>query len=50
MPVPAITDPDLLTVANSVPPLIGQTYIVGSVNDVAILEFDFVRTSDSISF
>ena len=50
MPIPAITDPDLLTVANSVPPLIGQTFTVGSVNDVAILEFDFVPTSDSISF
>ena len=50
MPVPGITDPDLLTVANSVPPLIGQTFTVGSVNDVAILEFDFVPTSDSISF
>ena len=50
MPVPGVVDADLLTVANSVPPLIGQTFTVSSVNDVAILEFDFVPTSDSISF
>ena len=34
-------DPDLLDVANSVPPLIGQTFTVSSVNDLCILEFDF---------
>ena len=44
----AVTDPDLLTVANSVPPLIGQTFTVSSINDVAVLEFDFIPTSDSI--
>lgn len=43
-------DQDLLDIANSVPPLIGQTFVVGSVNDLAVLEFDFVATGDSISF
>jgi gliding motility-associated-like protein len=42
--------PDLLTVANSVPPLIGQGFTVGSVNNVAILEFDFVASGQSLSF
>ena len=32
-------EPDLLSVANSVPPLIGQSFSVSSVNDVCILEF-----------
>ncbi|MFN0033270.1 MAG: choice-of-anchor L domain-containing protein, partial [Flavobacteriales bacterium] len=41
---------DLLTVANSVPPLIGQAFTVSVVNDVAILEFDFVPTGDILSF
>jgi len=41
---------DLLTIANSVPPLIGQGFSVGSVNDVAILEFDFVPTGDTLRF
>ena len=45
-----VTDPDLLGVANSVPPLIGQTFTVSSINDVAKLEFDFVPTSDTITF
>lgn len=43
-------DPDLLTVANSVPDLIGQNFSVTSVNDVVILEFDFVPTSSFLSF
>ncbi len=43
-------DPDLLDVANSVPPLIGQTFTVSSVNDLCILEFDFEAGGDSISF
>ena len=43
-------EPDLLTVANSVPPLIGQSFSVSSVNDVCILEFDFEASGDSISF
>jgi gliding motility-associated-like protein len=43
-------DQDLLDVANSVPPLIGQTFSVSSVNDLCILEFDFEAGGDSISF
>lgn len=43
-------DPDLLTVANSVPPLIGQNFTVVSVNDVCILEFDFQPSGDFVSF
>ena len=43
-------DADLLEVANSVPPLIGQTFTVSSVNDLCILEFDFEAGGDSISF
>ncbi|MDG2263734.1 MAG: choice-of-anchor L domain-containing protein, partial [Flavobacteriales bacterium] len=44
-----VVDPDLLAVANSVPGMIGQTFTVSSVNDIAILEFDFIPTSDSLS-
>jgi gliding motility-associated-like protein len=43
-------DPDLLDIANSVPPLIGQTFSVNSVNDGCVLEFDFTASGDSISF
>lgn len=43
-------DPDLLTIANSVPPLIGESFNVTSINDVAILEFDFVPNSETVSF
>jgi gliding motility-associated-like protein len=43
-------DPDLLDIANSVPPLIGQNFVVGSVNDVCILEFDFIATGDTVKF
>lgn len=43
-------DQDLLDIANSVPPLIGQSFSVSAVNDLAILEFDFVANGDSISF
>ena len=43
-------DPDLLDVANSVPPLIGQGFTVGSVQDGCVLEFDFEAGGDSISF
>ena len=46
----AFNDPDLLDIANSVPPLIGQTFSVSSVNDGCVLEFDFTATGDSISF
>lgn len=41
---------DLLTIANSVPPLIGQNFSLSSINDICILEFDFVATGDSIKF
>ena len=44
------SDPDLLTIANSVPAIIGQTFIVSSTQDVAILEFDFVPSSDTVKF
>jgi gliding motility-associated-like protein len=43
-------DPDLLSIANSVPPLIGQSFTVSSINDVSILEFDFVPTGDTLRF
>jgi len=43
-------DPALLSIANSVPPLIGQSFQVSSVNDLAILEFDFVPTGDTLRF
>ena len=43
-------EPDLLSIANSVPPLIGQSFSVGSVNDVSILEFDFIPTGDTLRF
>ncbi|MCB0762655.1 MAG: gliding motility-associated C-terminal domain-containing protein [Flavobacteriales bacterium] len=43
-------DPDLLDVANSVPGMIGQNFSVSSVNDLAILEFDFVPSGDSLKF
>ena len=43
-------DEDLLEVANSVPPLIGQGFVVGGVNDGCVLEFDFEAGGDSISF
>ena len=44
------TNNDLLSVANSVPGLIGQTFTVSSVNDAAVMEFDFVPLSDTIEF
>ena len=43
-------DPDLLTIANSVPALIGQTFTVTSTADAVILEFDFVPSSDTVKF
>ncbi|HJN63756.1 MAG TPA: choice-of-anchor L domain-containing protein [Flavobacteriales bacterium] len=43
-------DPDLLTIANSVPALIGQTFTVISTADAVILEFDFVPSSDTVRF
>tara|TARA_B100000902_G_C27306319_1_gene915679 strand:+ start:677 stop:2266 length:1590 start_codon:yes stop_codon:yes gene_type:complete len=45
-----LSDPDLLTIANSVPGLIGQTFTVSSTGDAAILEFDFVPSADTVEF
>ena len=49
-----VTDPDLLAVANSVPPLLPapftNSFVVADINDVAILEFDFIPTSDTLKF
>jgi len=50
MPVNNVSDPDLLNVANSVPGLIGQSFSVSGVFDVALLEFDFIPNSDSLEF
>ena len=50
MPVNNVSDPDLLNVANSVPGLIGQSFSVSDVFDVALLEFDFIPNSDSLTF
>lgn len=47
---PVGTYPDLLDIANSVPPLIGQSFSVSAVNDVAVLEFDFVASGPNLSF
>ncbi len=44
------TQPDLLSVAQSVPPLIGQTFTITSVHNVAMLEFDFVATGNTLNF
>ena len=44
------TEQDLLDIANSVPPMIGQTFTVSDVNDVAILEFDFVASGPILTF
>ncbi len=43
-------DEDLLILANSVPPLIGQGFYIYEVFDVASLEFDFVPLGDSLAF
>ena len=40
----AFNDPDLLDIANSVPPLINQNFSVSSVNDGCVLEFDFTAS------
>ena len=49
-----VSDPDLLDVANSVPPLLPppftNSFTVTSINDVASLSFDFVADSDSLFF
>ena len=41
---------DLINVANSVPPLVGQAFSVSSANDAAVLEFDFVPSGDTVQF
>ncbi len=43
-------EPDLLEVAQSVPPMINQNFTITNVNNVAILEFDFVATGNNLSF
>lgn len=43
-------DADLLTLANSVPPLIGQSFSVSNTFHAAILEFDFVPAADTVKF
>lgn len=43
-------DADLLDIANSVPGMIGQGFSVSSVNDLCILEFDFIATGDTVKF
>lgn len=45
-----VGDADLLSVAQSVPPLIGQSFFVNDVYDVASLEFDFIPFGDNLSF
>jgi gliding motility-associated-like protein len=47
---PTPTDPDLLEIANDVPPLIGESFSVSSVNDLCVLEFDFDPAGDFVSF
>ncbi|MBM3429061.1 MAG: hypothetical protein FJX95_09800, partial [Bacteroidetes bacterium] len=44
------TQADLLSVAQSVPPMIGQTFTITSVNNVAMLEFDFIATGNTLNF
>ena len=46
----SVSDPDLLNVANSVPPLINQPFFVSGIFDVALLEFDFIPNSDTLVF
>ena len=53
-PLNIYTDPDLLNVANSVPPLLPSPYTnsfsVSGINDVASLSFDFVADTDVLTF
>lgn len=44
------SDTDLFNVANSVPPLIGQSFYVTGTYDAAVLEFDFIPTGDTVKF
>ncbi|MGB1031879.1 MAG: choice-of-anchor L domain-containing protein, partial [Flavobacteriales bacterium] len=41
---------DLLDIANSVPGMINENFSVISVNDLCILEFDFIATGDTVKF
>ena len=41
---------DLYNVANLVPSLVSQSFSVWDINDMCILEFDFVPESDTVSF
>ncbi len=41
---------DLLVLANQVPNLLGQSFSVNGLNDMCLLEFDFVPQSDTVSF
>jgi len=41
---------DLYTVANSVPALVGQSFSVSDINDMCVLEFDFIPESDTLRF
>ena len=50
VPFSTNSDPDLLNIANSVPPLINQPFNVSGIFDVATLEFDFIPNSDTLSF
>jgi subtilisin-like proprotein convertase family protein len=43
-------DADLNSIANEVAGLLGQSFTVYGVNDVASLEFDFVAEGDTVSF
>ena len=43
-------DNDLLDIANSVPPMINQNFTVQDVNDLSVLEFDFIAAGDSVRF
>jgi len=47
---PGGSDPDLLNIANSVPPLIGQAFVLTATEDAAALEFDFIPASDTVRF
>ena len=41
---------DLYSVANLVPGMIGQWFSVSDINDMCVLEFDFIPDSDTIRF
>lgn len=43
-------DNDLLDIANSVPAMINEDFTVADVNDLSVLEFDFIAAGDSVRF